>query len=149
MGTITEQRRQVLQMLADGQINADEAAQLIDALGSDQPSAALGEGFSTVKGKAAPRYLRVVVDSADNFGGEGPSKVNIRVPVKLLRAGVRLASLVPPWALEHANEALRNKGMDFDLSQIRPQHIEELIEQLDDVSVQVDQPDVTVRLFSE
>jgi hypothetical protein len=149
MGTIAEQRRQVLQMLADGQINADEAEQLISALGSDSPPAAVEGGYSMTKSKPSPRYLRVLVESADNFGGDGPSKVNVRVPVKLLRAGVRMASLVPPWALDYANTALHNKGLDFDLKQIRPQHIEELIEQLDDVSVMIEQPDVKVQLFSE
>jgi hypothetical protein len=145
--TATEQRKQILQMLAEGQINAEEAEQLIDALGSEKPAPLAGGGYSTTK--AAPRYLRVVVESADKFGGEGPGKVNIRVPVKLLRAGVKMASLVPPWAMEYANSALHKKGLDFDLSQIRPQHIEELIEQLDDVTVQIDQPDVKVQIFSE
>jgi hypothetical protein len=134
-------------MLADGQINADEAEQLIAALGRDDPPPLVNGGYPTAK--ATPRYLRVLVESADNFGGEGPGKVNIRVPVKLLRAGVRLTSLVPPWALEYANAALRKKGLPFDLNHIRPQHIEELIEQLDDVTVHVDQPDLKVQLFSE
>jgi hypothetical protein len=147
--TIAEQRRQVLQMLADGQITTDDAEQLINALGPDTPPAPADAGYSLAKTKAGPRYLRVLVESPDNFGGEGPSKVNIRVPLKLLRAGVRLAGLMPPWALDHANTALHKKGLDFDLKQIRPQDVEELIEQLHDVSVDVDQPDVKVHLFSE
>jgi hypothetical protein len=144
---MSEERRQVLQMLAEGMITTDEAEQLIAALGSDGPSAMVDGGYVTTK--ASPRYLRVVVESADKFGGEGPGKVNIRVPVKLLRAGVRLASLIPPWALDYANDALRKKGVPFDLNNVKPQHIEELIEQLDDVTVHVDQPDVKVHLFSE
>jgi hypothetical protein len=131
-------------MLADGQITTDEADQLIGALGSE--NAPIG-GYPTTK--APPRYLRVVVESDDRFGGEGPSKVNVRVPVKLLRAGVRLASLMPPWAIDYANDALRKKGIPFDLNTIKPQHVEELIEQLDDFTVDVDQSDVKVHLFSE
>ena len=145
---MSEQRRQVLQMLAEGMITTDEAEQLIAALGTERPHAAPTDvGYAAAK--ASPRYLRVVVESADKFGGEGPGKVNVRVPVKLLRAGVRLASLIPPWALEYANDALRKKGVPFDLNSVRPQHVEELIEQLDDVTVDVDQPDVKVHLFSE
>jgi hypothetical protein len=147
--TLTEQRRQVLQMLAAGQITTDEAEQLLGALQPETPPHLPPGTHSLTKDPAAPRYLRVVVESADRFGGEGPGKVNVRVPVKLLRAGVKLASVLPPWAVDYANAALTKKGLNFDLNQIRPSDVEELIEQLDDVTVQVDQPDVKVHLFSE
>lgn len=43
-----------------------------------------------------------LVDS-ENGGNphHGPVKVNIRVPMQLLHAGVRLAGLIPPQAREH------------------------------------------------
>jgi polyhydroxyalkanoate synthesis regulator phasin len=37
--TMNEQRRQILQMLAEGKITADEAERLIDALEREQPDA--------------------------------------------------------------------------------------------------------------
>jgi len=141
---VNEQRRQVLEMLAAGRITAEEADRLISALDRGQPAAT-----ATEQPKSKAKYLRVVVESSDHFGGEGPGKVNIRVPMQLLRAGVRLASLIPPQALEHANEALRKQGVPFDLTQLRPQHIEELDDQLDDLTVHVEQPDVKVQVFAE
>jgi len=141
---VNEQRRQVLEMLAAGRITAEEADRLIAALDQPAPTAT-----ATEQPKPKAKYLRVVVESSDQFGGEGPGKVNIRVPMQLLRAGVRLASLIPPQALAHANEALRKQGIPFDLTQLRPQHIEELVDQLDDLTVHVDQPDVKVRVFAE
>ena len=55
-------------------------------------------------------YDEVVVDATDN--GE-PSRVNVRVPLQLLRAGVRLAALVPPQALVKANASmLRSSAAD-------------------------------------
>jgi hypothetical protein len=36
-----------------------------------------------------------------------------------------------------------------DLTQLKPQHIEELIEQLDDLTVDVDDPDAKVQVFCE
>ena len=65
-------------------------------------------------------------------------KVNIRVPMQLLRAGVRLAGLIPPQAREHVNEAMRERGIPFDLSQIKPDNLQELVDQLNDLTIDVD-----------
>ena len=91
----------------------------------------------------------MVVSSEDNFGGDGPGRVNVRVPLQLLRAGVRLASLIPPQALTQVNAELNKSGVPIDLTQLKPQHLEELIEHLDDVTVDVDQPDAKVQVFCE
>jgi SHOCT-like domain len=143
---MNEQRRQILQMLAEGKITADQAERLIDALEREQPESPPGV---TPYPKPRPKYLRVVVSSADNFGGDGPGRVNVRVPLQLLRAGVRLTSLIPPQALIQVNAELNKSGVPIDLTQLKPQHIEELIEQLDDVTVDVDQPDAKVQVFCE
>ncbi len=66
-----------------------------------------------------------------------------------MRAGVQLASLIPPQALGQVNEELKKSGVPFDLTQLKPQHIEELIEALDEMTVEVDQPDTKVRVFCE
>ena len=143
---MNEQRRQILEMLAAGKITADEAERLIDAVSREQPESAPG---ATPRAKPRPRYLRVVVSSEDNFGGDGPGRVNVRVPLQLLRAGVRLTSLIPPQALTHVNAELRRSGVPIDLTQLKPQQLEELIEHLDDVTVDVDQPDAKVHVFCE
>jgi hypothetical protein len=144
---MNEQRKEVLQMLAEGKITADEAEQLISALERDQPDQATSS--SDARSKPKPKYLRVVVDSPDNFGGSGPGRVNVRVPLQLLRAGVRLAALIPAQALGQANDELRKSGMPFDLSQLKPEQLEALIDHLDDMTVEVDQPDAKVHVFCE
>lgn len=73
----------------------------------------------------------------------------MRVPLQLLRAGVQLAGLIPPQALDRVNEELRKADVPIDLTQLKPQHIEELIEALEEMTVEVDQPDATVRVFCE
>ncbi|MBM0274864.1 SHOCT-like domain-containing protein [Micromonospora tarensis] len=140
---MTEQRKDILDMLAAGKITAEEAEQLIAALERDQASAVPGHD-TRPKGKV--KYLRVVVDATDN--GE-PSRVNVRVPLQLLRAGVRLAALVPPQALVKANASLSDSGVPIDLTQLKPEQLEALVEHLDDVTVEVDSPDATVRVFCE
>jgi hypothetical protein len=140
---VNEQRRQVLRMLAEGKITTDETERLIDALQREQPELPPG---AAVRPKPRPKYLRVV--AVDNSGA-GPSRINIRVPLQLLRAGVRLTSLIPPQAVTKINAELSKSGVPIDLGQLKPQQLEELVEQLDDVTVDVDDPDAKIQIFCE
>ncbi len=140
---MNEQRKDILDMLAEGKITAEEAEQLIAALDRDQPPAA---SSTDARPKAKAKYLRVQVDTLEN--GE-PGRVNVRVPLQLLRAGVRLAALIPPQALNQANAELSKSGMPFDLTQLKPEQLEALVEHLDEMTVEVDQPDAKVRVFCE
>jgi polyhydroxyalkanoate synthesis regulator phasin len=137
---MNEQRRQILEMLAEGKINADEAERLITALERDQ------EAPAPTQRNGTPKFLRVVVD--DRSDGEA-SKVNIRVPIQLLRAGVRLATLVPPRAIARANDELERAGVGIDLSKLKPEQIEELIDHLDEMTIDVEEADTTVHVFCE
>jgi hypothetical protein len=141
---MNEQRKDILGMLAEGKITAEEAEQLIAALERDQPAAASRLDAARPKGQA--KYLRVMVDTLE--GGE-PGRINIRVPLQLLRAGVRLAALIPPQALDRANAELNKSGVPFDLTQLKPEQLEELVDQLDEMTVEVDQPDAKVHIFCE
>jgi hypothetical protein len=141
---MNEQRRQVLEMLAESKITADEAERLIYALEGDQPEPSTGVAD---RSKSRPKYLRVVV--IDNSAGEEPSRVNVRIPLQLLRAGVRLASLIPPQAVTKINEKLDESGVPIDLTELKPQQLEELIDQLGDLTVDVDEPDSKVQVFCE
>jgi hypothetical protein len=149
---MSEHRRQILQMLSEGKISADEAERLISAMEEPVGAKPADQG-STSAGKTSPKYLRVVVDSEDDGGHDGPTKVNVRVPMQLLRAGVRLAGLIPAPALRQANNAMQEHGIPIDLSQIKPENLEELVEHLNDLTVDVDQKDastkVKVRVFCE
>jgi hypothetical protein len=142
---MNEERRQILQMLAEGKINADEAERLLTAI--ESPGAA---GASAPSGRPGgkPRYLRVLVDAEDHHTGK-PVKVNIRVPVQLMRAGVRLSSLMPSPAREQVNKALREQGIPVDVGQLRPDNLEDLLDHLNDLTVDVDQEKTKVRVFCE
>ncbi len=116
-------------------------------------TAQAGLGTVTIQSTADCYHLRVLVDAAERSGNDGPTKVNVRIPMQLLRAGVRLAGLIPAQALHKANDGLREQGVPIDLSQVKPENLEELIEQLHDLSVDVDAPEkdgkVNVRVFCE
>jgi polyhydroxyalkanoate synthesis regulator phasin len=143
---MTEERRQILEMLATGKINADEADRL---LGAVQGGSSTATATATAPSKA-PKFIRVMVDAKEGKNDK-PIHVNVRVPIALLRAGVRLASLIPTVAQDKVNEELRKNGLDFDIRQIKPENINEVIDQLQDLTVDVDheEDDVKIRIFCE
>jgi polyhydroxyalkanoate synthesis regulator phasin len=143
---MSEDTKRILQMVADGKISVDEAERLMTALGEQKPADASADEVTSAVRKN-PKYLRVVVDAQDKV--DGPAKVNIRVPMNLLRAGVRLSNLIPDQARDQVNAAMREHGVNFDLSQLKPENVEEMIEQLSDLTVDVDSDDAKVRIFCE
>ncbi len=140
---MNEERLRILNMLAEGKITAREAASLLDALGGGK---AAPEG-SPPGPPASPRYLRVVVEGDE---GEHGGRVNVRVPFNLIRAGVRLAALLPPSVNDQINKALKENGLDLDVSKIRPENLEEIVEHLGELTVDVEgNRGEKVRVFCE
>ncbi|MDH4208403.1 MAG: hypothetical protein OEV76_05980 [Anaerolineae bacterium] len=74
-----EERLQILKMIEDGQITADEAAQLLDAL--EKPSQSEKPGGS-------PRWFRVQVTDIKT----GKRKVNVNLPLRLVDLGAKVYS---------------------------------------------------------
>ena len=144
---MSENRKQILDMLAAGKITADEAERLIAAL--ERAPNGNNAGAEPTPRKPLPKYLRVAMEVDDERGGDTMKKVNIRVPFQLLRAGVKLTNFMPLEARTRVNEALREKGIDFDVSQIKPENLDELIEQLHDVVVDMDNGRAKVKVFCE
>ena len=150
-------RKQILEMLAAGKITAVEAERLLDALepetGKTDGSETGGNGAQAASAKARSKYLRVQVEADEaTTGMKGTTTVNVRVPMQLLRAGVRLASLIPKQAHDHLDEALNRHGVPLTLSQIKPENLEELIDHLEDLTVDVDGKDgnaTKVKVFCE
>src|ERR1700759_1900939 len=140
---MSENRRQILDMLGQGKITADEAERLLNAVEREPATAAAGPAAETRRGDKV-KYLRVVVDAKDEH--DGPTKVNVRVPMQLLRAGVKLTSIIPPRARTEVNEALRKEGIDVDIVKLTPESLEESVEQLRDLQVDVDHESAKVRV---
>ena len=152
---MNENRRQILEMLAAGKITADEAERLLAAL-DPAPTPVPEFTATTANGttvKTHAKYLRVLVEADESMTGmKGQTTVNVRVPMQLLRAGVRLASLIPVQAHNQLDEALSRKGVPITLSQIKPENLEELIDHLEDMTVDVDGRDgnvTKVKVFCE
>jgi hypothetical protein len=135
---MNEERKQILEMLAQGKISAEDAERLIDKLesgdGGDRP---VFPGPPAVV-SSKPKYLRVLVDSSEG------DKVNVRVPLALIRTGIKLTTVLP----DHVNDELDKKGVD--LGKLSELEGDELYESLRELQVDVDsgEGDV-VRIFCE
>jgi len=134
-----EEQRKILDMLAEGKITAEDAERLLSALSSRNTA----EGASDSAGKAKPKYLRVVVDGA---GGEN---VNIRVPLALLRSGIKLHALLPEEARDQVDRKLKDKGINLNLGK-GGAALDDLTDALSELSVDIDGDEgEKVRVFCE
>jgi hypothetical protein len=123
----TSSRKKVLEMLSEGKITVDEATTLLERLNARENTEVAPE--SPTAGQPAPRelkYLRVVVDSADG------DKVNVRVPLSLIKTGIKLKALIPVDVAEKIG------GHGLDLSQLSELDGDALIEALRELQVDVD-----------
>ena len=140
---MSEERRQVLKMLSERKIDIAEAERLLDAVDLT-PEKSETEKPST--GKTNAKYLRVQVEPKRNGQGE---RVNIRIPLQLIRAGAKIASFLPGDAKNRIDESLKDKGIDFSLSEINRGNIDAILEALREMSIDVDSDNEMVKIFCE
>ena len=135
---MSREKAKILQMVADGTITPEDGERLLNRLDAPGTRAKHAEtGHDSEARKPAPiKYLRVVVD--------GDDKVNIRVPIGLIRTGIKLTTLMPLSASENLSEH------GIDLSQFNNLDGEELMDALRELQVEVDSEDGdNVRIFCE
>jgi hypothetical protein len=129
---MSEDRRRILGMLAEGKLTTEEADTLLDALGdSGAGKAAPTATAPTTEGgrPGMPRYLYVKVT--------GDDIVDVKVPLGLLRAGLKLTSLIPPQAMDQINDSMGEHGMSIDFNNLKPEDIDEIITSLREMEVNV------------
>ncbi len=143
---MTDNKKKILDMLAKGKISVDEAQRLLNAVDAkeegreDKRRDSFAGRSSDDKMKA--KYLRVTITPSEEQKewehGERPDRVNVRVPMSLVRAGIKLTSLIPPEAVDKTNQALHEKGINFDVRNIKPEDIESIIEALGDAEIDIE-----------
>ncbi|MHB1345030.1 MAG: SHOCT-like domain-containing protein, partial [Thermoleophilia bacterium] len=75
-------------------------------------------------------YVKVASTDGDN--------VDVKVPLSLARAGLRLTSLIPPQAMAEIDRHMDERGVSMDFANLRPADIEDLIDGLTETEVNVD-----------
>ena len=136
-----ENKKRILEMVAEKKITVDDAARLLELV--DEPA----ESQSV---KKTPKYLRVTIrPSAEGRADADYERVNVRVPLALVRAGVKLTSLIPNEAADKVDAALKEKGINFNLRNIKEEDIEQLINALSDLEVDIEGGKGKVNVFTE
>jgi hypothetical protein len=83
----TEERMQILNMVAEGKISAADGAQLLAALEPEKKDAR-----PVTERPSAPRWFRVRVTDLES----GKNKVNVNLPMSLVDVGTRMGARFAP-----------------------------------------------------
>ena len=127
---MSDHRKRILDLLASGKINVDEADLLLERIAQKmakpEPEMPAQPKETPPPGPPGPRYIRVVVSDKD---GE---KANVRLPIGLVKAGIKLQAIVP----EVARVKLKEKGVDLDvIGAMKP---EDMVQAIADLTVDAD-----------
>jgi hypothetical protein len=114
---------------------------------------------ATATGEApSPKFLRVTITKAKNWTGDDaePSRrawmwpghtggqtggrnreVSVRVPLALVRNGMRIGAMIPGLTGAGVQARLRERGLDVDLSKIDADTIDQLVSQFGEMNIDI------------
>jgi hypothetical protein len=159
-----KERKKILEMLSAGTISLEEAERLLNAVDDSPPIPPIGideeklrseieeklesglRGMSNIgsvspRGRKGgkPRFLKVEIASHDG------DNVNVRVPLALARAGLRLGNMIP----KEVRSELDDQGIDLNIL-FESLSEDEAMEALEELEVDVlSQNGDSVRVFCE
>ena len=134
---MSEETRKVLEMLSAGKVSVQEAEQLLQAVAA---SGAAGD-----EKKVDPRYFRILVNKPASEGKKAEN-VNNKVPITVVRGGLRLSSVFP--GLMGKRKIQLDNGTELDLSKVTYADLEGMIKDIGELTVDVD-GDAQVRIRCE
>ena len=140
---MSDETKRVLEMVAAGKITVDEGERLLGALGAG-PSVSPPPDES---GRPAPRFLKMEAGSTGKDGKD--ESFRMRVPLDLIRAGVKLRTLIPEAKRDKINEKLRAKGIKGDVFEMSDDQIENLIRSLAELELEAGDGGDSFRLYME
>lgn len=140
---MSEERRKILSMLAEGKIKVDEAERLLQAIGEENlPKSEIETSAKT----GEPKYLKIKVTPKD---GRSKDKVNVTVPLLLIKAGLKLSSVIPEHARGKISSKLGEKGFDIDLKNLHPDALQDIFKALKEMHIEVEEEDEKVEVYCE
>ncbi len=155
MTTQTDDTRRILDMLSQGKITVDEADRLLKALSADPP-AETAAGDTAADGREHVRWIRINIHKPAKDEGHRPKDVNIRVPIAVVRGGMRLGAIIGTFAGEKAARRMKAQGLDIDLakissdlSQMNGPEFDEFLRSLNETNIEIDDGKAQVRITAE
>ncbi|MCG8452748.1 MAG: DUF2089 domain-containing protein [Spirochaetales bacterium] len=139
---MNDEQRKILDMLAQGTITADEAEKLLEALKQNDDSSKPLEWNNDL-----PKYLYIRVDPKE--GAPDADQVKITIPLALVQAGINFIAMLPKDTRGDVESAIRDKGIDFDFNRMTPEQTNLLLKALQELVVDVETSENTVRIYAE
>jgi hypothetical protein len=93
----TEERMQILKMVEEGKISAEDGAKLLSALSNANGNAGGAQASSTfanIRSGSGAKWLRIRVTDM----GSGRQKVSVNLPISLVSVGTKIAARFAPEA---------------------------------------------------
>jgi hypothetical protein len=151
----TDDTRRILDMLSQGKITVDEADRLIKALSADPPTGTATTD-TAADGRQRARWFRINIRKPAQDLAHKPQDVNIRVPIAVVKGGMRLGAIIATFAGEKAALRMKQRGLDLDLSTINGDlsrmngaEFEAFLKSLDDMNIEIDDGRSQVRITAE
>ena len=155
---MSDERRRVLDLLAQGKITVDEADELLKTLGANATREAAGAppaGDAATDDPQRTRWVRINVHRLAH-DSRGEKDVNIRVPIAVVKGGMRLGAIIATFAGEKAAQRMKARGIDLDISKINDDlskmngaEFDAFLKSLDDTSIEIDDGKSQVRISCE
>jgi hypothetical protein len=118
---------------------------------SDKPSLvgnqALPHTFQPQAPEKDPRQIIIQIEPKDQENSQEDT-VHVKVPVQVLKTGVKLSSFLPDHVKDRVTEALQTKGFDFD-TLLKSEEIDLFLASLTGLNVVVEKDDTKVTINIE
>ena len=101
-----EEKQKILKMVEEGKITAQEALELLEALGKTEEIVPP----SPKKPKGKKKMFRIRIDAQGDEGGKGRAKVNVNIPIDVAKKLTSLTRMIP----NSAKSEMEKEGFNID-----------------------------------
>lgn len=141
---MTDETKRILKMVANGKITVNEGERLLAALRAGGAESAEAPKAAN---RPAPRYLML---EGMGIGKDGENEgFRMRLPLNLLRAGMKMRALIPEAKRNMINEKLRQKGIEGDVFNMSEEQIDAFVQSLSELEFEAGDSEGGVRIFLE
>ncbi|MCK5126994.1 MAG: hypothetical protein KAR42_12125 [candidate division Zixibacteria bacterium] len=143
---MSEEKKKILQMLSDGKIDVEQAEKLLTAVGKSSDREP-NEAKTKPSGNGKPKFLRVKVIPKE--GHRHKEEVNIKIPVMLIKAGIKIGSVIPGKSQDKISEHLKKRGLDVDLGKLDDNSLDAILTALGETAIDINDEKERVRIYCE
>ena len=144
---MSEETRRVLELLAQGKVSVDEADQLLKAVSAATAAGSPSSTAADERPRPPARFVRIAIHKEDERQGE--KDVTIRVPLVIVRSGMRLGALIPGIAGEKVAARLRDRGVELGFSTLDAAALDAVFKELGSEPIDIDAGKAQIRITCE